>query len=133
LYRIIVEHVDGRHVRAKGLEYEEALKQAEEWLGRSLQDSEIRDPKKTSTVVYAVADHGGVLYVETSISDQADIMWDVVNYCCRTNYKDIKKFLDKGDGYLQLVLKDMSEEDMKKGLAELEAAEYIKPGPGDPE
>lgn len=126
-YKIIVEHVDGRHTRDKGLSYDEALKKAEEWLGRSLTDFEKRDPEKTSTVVRAVADHGGVLYVERNLSDHADTMWDVVNYSWRTTYEEIKKMLDEGDDYLQSVLKDMSEEDMKKGLEELKAAEYIKP------
>jgi hypothetical protein len=126
-YKIIVEHIDGRHTRDKGLTYEEALEKAEEWLGRSLQGFEKRDPKKTSTVVRAVADHGGVLYVERNLSEHADIMWDIVNYAMRVTYEPIKKMLDKGDEYMVSELKGMSEEDMKKGLAELEAAGFIDP------
>ena len=126
-YKIIVEHVDGRHTRDKGLTYEEALEKAEEWLGRSLTDFEKRDPEKTSTVVRAVADHGGVLYVERNLSEHADIMWDIVNYAMRVTYEPIKKMLDEGDEYLQLMLKDLSEDDMKQGLKELEEAGFISP------
>lgn len=125
-YSVIVEAVDGRHILHKDLTYDDAKEKTEEWLGRKIQPAEVRDKEKSTTVVGAVSDVGSVIFIERHISDVADQLWMAVSYSWRVTFETLSE-LRKTDDILEDYLDGLSDEQIKQGFVELEAAGFISP------
>jgi hypothetical protein len=124
-YNVVVEAVDGTHTIHKDLSYEDAEAKAEKWLGRKLQKLELRNRDKSTTAAKAVSDWGSVLFIEETLTPEADKVWAAINYSWKTNADDLIEDRKKDD-ITESYLNGLTDDQIRDGVKELVKAGWIK-------